>query len=117
MMRQPISLGRPYGLFSRFRPWLLPGTLLLVGLAIALAGGITSTNLKSGTIFLVVVFAVLLVLWIAVQPTIGVYLLTAFVFLNLSDILEVQFGIVSINKIVVGLVFVSILANRLLHHR
>lgn len=46
------------------------------------------------------------------NPPLGVYLLVVFIYLNLSDVLEVSFGIPSINKALVALVAVSILGSR-----
>jgi O-antigen ligase len=112
------NIFKRYAAFAPLRPWLRPTIFLLVGIGVVLAGSTVSSNPKTQITFIAAVLAVLMALWIAVQPKIGVYLLTVFVYLNLSDILQVQFGIPSINKAVVGLVFVSILANRLvLQHK
>ncbi|MEO0597765.1 MAG: hypothetical protein AAF126_16770, partial [Chloroflexota bacterium] len=51
------------------------------------------------------------------RPSIGVYVLVMFVYLNLSDILEVQFGIPSANKLLVALIAVAILGTRLIIQR
>ncbi|MEL6527122.1 MAG: hypothetical protein AAFQ07_15575, partial [Chloroflexota bacterium] len=51
------------------------------------------------------------------RPSIGVYVLVMFVYLNLSDILEVQFGIPSANKLLVALIAVAILGTRLVIQR
>ncbi len=87
--------------------------LITLGVAVVLAGAVTIGSTKLGLVFVVGLYAIIAGIMIAVRPSIGVYILAAFVYLNFSDILEVQFGIASINKVLVGLVFVSALANRL----
>ncbi|MHB8626581.1 MAG: O-antigen ligase family protein [Aggregatilineales bacterium] len=109
------------GAFKRRRPIfdstqsrLVRAALIALGCAVVLVGAvIIGSRPASGATFIVLMYAVLIGGLIAVRPIVGVYILAAFVYLNLSDILQVDYGIQSINKVLVGLVFVSILANRL----
>jgi O-antigen ligase len=88
-----------------------------LGLAAVIFGSYVIGTTGSGMAVIGVAIAFFLGLWIVVQPEVGLYILAAFIYLNLSDILEVRFGIPSINKVMVGLVFISMLANRLILQR
>src|SRR5579864_5931325 len=94
--------------------------LIALGCITILAGAVTigsSEKASAGITFIVLMYAVLFGVLIAVRPMTGVYILAAFVYLNLSDILQVDYGIQSINKVLVAVVFVSIVANRLVFQK
>lgn len=99
------------------RRWLTVALVALAFVVVTAGGIIVGGAPKTGVMFIVILYAALTGVLIAVRPSIGVYILAAFVYLNLSDILEVEFGIASINKVLVGLVFVSTLANRLVFQK
>lgn len=90
------------------------GCITILAGAIAIGGG---EKVSSGVTFIVLMYAVLFGVLIAIRPIAGVYILAAFVYLNLSDILQVGYGIQSINKVLVAVVFVSIVANRLVFQK
>src|SRR5258707_15163992 len=91
---------------SRHIPrWLLPVGLILIGLGVVLVGSYAIATTRLGIAIIAGIIAILMTIWITTRPNIGLYVLTAFIYLNLSDILEVQFGIPSINKVLIGLVF------------
>src|SRR5260221_4535714 len=92
---------------------------IFIGLALAavIFGSYIIGTTGSGTVVIAIAIAVFLGLWIVLQPDVRPYALAAFIFLNLLDILGVRVGIPSINKVMVGLVFISMLANRLILQR
>src|SRR5579859_2405076 len=115
------------GTFRRRRPlansiqsrWLRVA-LIALGCITILAGAIaigSGEKVSSGITFIVLMYAVLFGVLIAIRPMAGVYILAAFVYLNLSDILQVGYWIQSINKVLVAVVFVSIVANRLVFQK
>jgi hypothetical protein len=68
----------------------------------------------------VVVLAVLFVLaglYVASRPEVGLYLLVAFVFLNLSDIMKANFGIPSIIRPLIALMLVSVIVSRIVQRK
>ncbi|MFN8530230.1 MAG: O-antigen ligase family protein [Anaerolineae bacterium] len=92
--------------------------LILTGFVLILGGNFLIAHYGLGLYviggFAAVVFGSLIVL----RPPVGVYLLTVFIYLNLSNVLEVALHIPSINKPVVALVVIAVLANRVfLNHR
>lgn len=95
---------------GRLRQTLLTILALLVTLGASAAIGITDqAYLVFGA-----VMAAILALAILVRPELGVYVLIVFIFANLSDVLETQFGIPSTNKFLVALIFAGIFASRIL---
>ncbi|MCC7450510.1 MAG: O-antigen ligase family protein [Anaerolineae bacterium] len=97
---------------------IFPALVIVLGLAVVLAGTVViGTDIKLGAYYVAGVLGALFALWIAVRPRVGVIVLIAFVYLNLSDLLEVYFNIPSINKPLVGLIFVSALTNRVVLQR
>ncbi len=101
---------------QRFR--LLVAMLVLLGGSIAIMGSVVIGATDQGTWVVFGVLGLIVAVSIMVRPALGGYILVLFVFLNLSDVLEVAFGIASINKVLVGLIFVGTLANRIvLHHK
>ncbi len=100
------------------RRTIFPAILIALGLATVIGGAfVIGTDIKLGAYYVVSVLGVLLALWIAVRPRVGVLVLIAFVYLNLSDLLEVYFNIPSINKPLVALIFISMLTNRVVLQR
>jgi len=112
-----------YGTSRRFwgreaRRYIFPAVMIALGLVAILVGAfVIGTDLKLGAYYVAGVVAVFFTLWIAIRPRVGVLVLIAFVYLNLSDVLEVYFNIPSINKPLVGLIFVSALTNRVVLQR
>ncbi|MEO8396362.1 MAG: O-antigen ligase family protein [Chloroflexota bacterium] len=95
---------------------LLDISLLVVGLLIVLIGAYLIGQGENGFYVLGGVIALALAVVVTVKPTVGLYFLVVFVYLNLSDILEISFHIPSINKPIIGLVFAAVLANRIVLH-
>ena len=58
-----------------------------------------------------------LVLGILARPYVGMYILTLFIFTNLSTVLNEAFGIPSLNKILVALIFVAVIGTRVVLQR
>ena len=97
---------------------LLDVTLFGVGLLVVLIGAYLIGQGEGGFYVLGGVVALIMAIIVMVKPAIGIYALVIFTYLNLSDILQVSFHIPSINKPIVGLIFIAVLANRIvLHHR
>src|SRR5262249_6039932 len=84
---------------------------------IIVIGSVTVGATNLGVALIGGILAIVFSGWIIVRPQVGVYILVVFVYLNLSDILEVSFNIASINKIIVALILVSVLINRLVQQR
>ncbi len=114
---------KPLGAISRFAyGWTVGYRLSLVLLVALTAIGVAIASYFIGTTtfgFLIVggVLAVILAGLVMLKPELGVYLLVGFVYLNLSDVLEVSFGFPSVNKWLVGFLFVGTLANRIVVNR
>ncbi len=101
----------------RVRYWLLVSAFSILMLIVALVGGFVIGTTDNGVVVVAAVIGVVLAVVIAVRPVLGVYLLTVNVFLNLSDLLEVNLGIPSANKWLVALIFVGVVANHIVLYR
>jgi O-antigen ligase len=92
--------------------------IMVVGIVLVVACGFLIGQGEKGLYVLAGVIGLIAGVVIAIKPRVGIYLLVVFVYLNFSDILEVYFGIVSINKVLVTLVVAAVLANRIvLYHK
>ncbi|MFC1959482.1 O-antigen ligase family protein [Chloroflexota bacterium] len=99
---------------------LSPLTLLLtlVGIGLVLGGAYIIGATPYGIYALGAVLALVFGLTITLRPAIGVYVLFAFVYLNLSDILTMRLGLPDSNKILFVLLLVGFIANRIvIHHK
>ncbi|GAB4571224.1 MAG: hypothetical protein Kow0077_07360 [Anaerolineae bacterium] len=101
---------------SRRNRVLVGGLLLVTSLLVLVASYVIGTTtlgvwVVAGTIGL------LLGIGITLRPEVGAYVLIAMVYLNLSSILELQYGIPSINKYLVALIAVGTVINRGLMRR
>jgi putative inorganic carbon (HCO3(-)) transporter len=86
--------------------------LVVFGMALTLATSVLIGATDYGFLAFGGVLALVGAIVILLRPQLGLYLLIVFVYANLSDVLEVTFGIPSTNKFLVGLIFVGMLANR-----
>ena len=106
----------------RFRIWLSDGGLkflnapavALLTYALALMGGVVIGGTEYSILVLVGTVGLIMCLLIGLMPSIGVYLLIFTTFANVSSILESQFGVPDINRYLVILVLVGILARRVI---
>lgn len=91
----------------------LPAIMFAIGLAAVFAANFLMS--QTGEVFLIVggILGAFVALWIALRPQIGLYIIVIFTYMNLSDVLEVSFGIPKINQPLIGLILVSVLANRI----
>jgi O-antigen ligase len=107
---------RGYQHLLRFN--LYSALLIALGAGIAIMGSMAIGATPYGFLVFGGVMALVAGLAIMLRPELGLYLLVIFVFTNLSDVLEVAFGIPSTNKPLVALIFVGTLASRIvLHHK
>ncbi len=91
---------------------------LIVGaFAVVIVANILLVTGDSATLVVGGVLGAIIAVWVVLRPQIGLYLLTIFTYLNLSDVLEVSFGIPKINQPLVALIFLSVLANRIVLNR
>lgn len=91
--------------------------ILGIGTLIAMGGGALIGLTQQGTWVVLGIIAVFTGIVMVIRPAFGVFVLVAFVYLNASDIIEVQFGIPSLNKILVALIFIGVLGTRLVIRR
>jgi putative inorganic carbon (hco3(-)) transporter len=102
---------------------LRPGRTLAITILTLVSAGITlggsyligSTSLGVGVVLAVLV--VLAGIYVASRPEVGLYLLVAFVFLNLSDIMKANFGIPSIIRPLIALMLVSVIVSRIVQRK
>lgn len=101
----------------RVRYRLLVTGFALLMIIVALIGGylIGTTDYDYAVLFGVI--GVVVAMLVAVRPVLGVYILTITVYLNLSDLLEINLGIPSANKWLVALIFVGVVANHIVLYR
>jgi O-antigen ligase len=86
--------------------------VLVVGTAVALVGSALIGMTNAGIWVILGVIASFTGIVMVLRPAFGVFVLVAFVYLNLSDIIEVQFGIPSLNKLLIALIFVGVIGTR-----
>ncbi len=102
---------------------LRPGKKLAIGvlcIAIAgltLAGGYFIGKSDKGILIVLGALVVLAGIYVAGRPQVGLYLLVAFVYLNLSDIMKANFGIPSIIRPLIGLMLVSVIVTRIIQRK
>lgn len=86
--------------------------VLVVGTAVALVGSAIIGITNAGIWVILGVIAGFTGIVMVLRPAFGVFVLVAFVYLNLSDIIEVQFGIPSLNKLLIALIFIGVIGTR-----
>ncbi|MFQ3536917.1 MAG: O-antigen ligase family protein [Aggregatilineales bacterium] len=96
---------------------LLPAGMFLLGLIAVIIANYLMASTSSAALIAGGVIGAFVALWVALRPQVGLYLLVVFTYLNLSDALEVSFGIPKINQPLIALIVVSVLANRIVLKR
>ncbi len=92
--------------------------MIMMGFVITVAGTFAIGKMNLGLWVVGGVVAGLIAVAIIFKPEAGLYILVFFVFANLSDVLEVTFGIPSTNKALVALIYVGMLGSRvILQHK
>lgn len=92
----------------------LEALLSVLAIAVALLGGMVIGATEYSYLILAATLALAVATSILIRPELGLYILVVFVFANLSDVLEVQFGIPDSNKFLVGLIFAGTFATRIM---
>ena len=87
--------------------------LIAAAFAVVVVANILISTGDSATLVVGGILGAIIAVWVVLRPQIGLYLLATFTYLNLSDVLEVSFGIPKINQPLVALIFLSVLANRI----
>jgi O-antigen ligase len=88
-----------------------------IGLIVTMAGAYVIGAGQYGTWVIAGVMGIGVTLAVVVRPHYGVYLLVLFVYTNLSTLLMDAFGLPSMNKILVALIFVSVIATQIIMRR
>lgn len=97
---------------------LLPELLaLIVGLALTVIGSAVIGATDFGLYLLIGAGVVIAALLVLTRLEIGLYVLILFVFLNLSDVLKEAFGIPSVIRPLVVLIFISVMQGRIVMQR
>lgn len=96
---------------------LLPFGTFLLGLVAVLIANYLMAITDSAFLIAGGVIGGFVALWVVLRPQMGLYILAVFTYMNLSDALEVSFGIPKINQPLIGLILVSVLANRVVLQR
>lgn len=91
--------------------------LIAAAFAVVVVANILISTGDSATLVVGGILGAIIAVWVVLRPQIGLYLLATFTYLNLSDVLEVSFGIPKINQPLVALIFLSVLANRIVLNR
>lgn len=111
-----MDIKRP-AISASFQTLLLQILAILGGIAVAIVGSYIIAATEYGPYLLVACVGAIGALMIINRPKIGVYILIVFIYLNLSSIIEIEFGIPSINKALVALVAISILGTKISYKR
>lgn len=96
------ALNLPHSLSVRSRllqPLLIAAAVIITLLASA---GIGAT--QHGYVVFGLVLSLVIAMGILIRPELGIYILVVFIFANLSDVLEIEFGVPDSNKFLVGLI-------------
>lgn len=93
---------------------ILRFVIIAAGVLMAAGGGMFVGSSDNGMLAIVGVLGVALTVGILIRPYIGMYVLLFFIYLNLSAILEDNFGIPDLNKFMVALIAVSVIGTRLI---
>jgi putative inorganic carbon (hco3(-)) transporter len=102
-----------FSFWGDFQPLLLQLGLIIGGICVAIAGSYIIASTEYGPYLIVACIGAIVAVLIINRPKIGVYVLIVFIYLNLSSIIEIEFGIPSINKALVALVAISILGTKI----
>lgn len=100
---------------GRFR--LMVGILVSLVLLTLVSASYVIGSTKLGIWVVGGILSVIVGVVITIRPEFGAYILVAMVYLNLSSILEINFGIPSLNKFIVVLIFIGTVANRIFLNR
>ncbi|MGB7337622.1 MAG: O-antigen ligase family protein [Phototrophicaceae bacterium] len=85
---------------------------ILATVATAILGSYIIGSTTYGLYVVVAVLGAITSLVVINKPSLGVYILVVFIYLDFSSVIEITFGIPSINKVLVALVAVSILGTK-----
>ncbi len=100
---------------ARFR--FTAGVLAALALAVILLSSALIGLTQFGIWVVAAILGVIVAALITLRPEIGAYILIGTVYMNLSTILEVNYGIPSANQFIVALIFVGTVANRIVINR
>jgi len=100
----------------RGREQLYTVIIIMAVYGLALLGGAVIGATSYGIFVFGGILALFVGMFIGLYPEYGLYILIFFVFTNMSDVLEVAFGIPDSNKLLVGLLLVGTLASRIVIH-
>ncbi|MBN2471653.1 MAG: O-antigen ligase family protein [Anaerolineae bacterium] len=112
------GIERPRSLRDRKRRFhLMVGALVFFALLAILVASFLIGFTKLGIWVVGGTLGIIVAAVITLQPEIGAYILIATVYMNLSTILEVNYGIPSANQFIVALILVGTVANRIVINR
>jgi putative inorganic carbon (hco3(-)) transporter len=100
-----------------FTPNVIRLALISFALLVATAGGAAIGITGQGTLIVIGLIGAGSGLMMVLRPAFGVTILVIFVYLNLSDVIEVAFGIPSLNKLLIAFIFVGVLGTRIVIQR
>ncbi len=93
---------------------ILETLLSVMAIGVALLGGMVIGATDYSYLIVAAILALAVATSILIRPELGVYILVVFIFANLSDVLEVQFGVPDSNKFLVALIFAGTFATRIM---
>ncbi|MBZ0305879.1 MAG: O-antigen ligase family protein, partial [Anaerolineae bacterium] len=99
------------------RERLYPFAIIVAAYMLALMGGYAIGATKLGIFVVGGMIAGIAGIIIGLRPQFGLYILIFFVFTNMSDVLEVAFGIPDSNKALVALIVVGTLASVVMYNK
>ena len=106
------------GQYIRLVPYpVISGFMSGIGAIIMLLGSLIIGLTDLGIVAVIGAGGIGFVMAILARPYLGMYVLTLFIFTNLSTVLNEAFGIPSLNKILVALIFVAVIGTRVVMQR
>ena len=117
-----IGIGGKRKNVSSFEEWLQSPegyriAVIAIGALFVLAGSFVIGMTDLGIIAVAGALGIGVTMGILARPHLGMYILTIFIYTNLSTVLNEAFGVPSLNKILVALIFVAVLGTRVVIQR
>ncbi|NWF71318.1 MAG: O-antigen ligase family protein [Chloroflexi bacterium] len=102
---------------SEQRRQMLRVLLVACGALIAIGGSAAVGAIANGWLVVLGGIAAIMGLLMVLRPSFGMTVLIVFVYMDLSNLIEVNWGIPSLNKLLVALIFVGVIGTRALVQR
>jgi putative inorganic carbon (hco3(-)) transporter len=108
---------RKLSLNSQNKRQLLQLAVIAFGTLIAVAMSAAVGAIANGWLVILGAIAMVVGLTMVMRPPLGMFVLIVFIYLDLSNIIEINWGIPSLNKLLVALIFVAVIGTRAIIQR